>query len=202
MIRFGLGKQGHQQGGPDPAVHATPHKGPHPHLQSCRQHHLDQVRFSQVWDSFRIWGGGVGRAGALAPPLPRPQVCPWCGSPTRLGAPGARRALRPAGRVEWGGPGGEQAGAERACMLMSWAASLRTGAVAAGRAGAARQPERPPARASLAFPAPTPAPLPPETGPRPSAEYAGCSLLRRPRAAAALGDPGRPRGALSGRGWC
>ncbi|KAM5200485.1 polypeptide N-acetylgalactosaminyltransferase 9 isoform 2-T2 [Hipposideros larvatus] len=34
-------------------------------------------------------------------------------------------------------------------MLMSWAASLRTGAVAAGRAGAARQPERPPARPRL-----------------------------------------------------
>lgn len=89
-------------------------------------------------------------------------------------------------------------------MLMSWAAaSLRTGAVAAGRAGAARPPERPPGPRLPRLSRPQARPPPPGTGPRPSAEDAGCPLRARPRAAPARGDPGRRRpGALSGRGWC
>lgn len=92
-------------------------------------------------------------------------------------------------------------------MLMSWAAaSLRTGAVAAGRAGAARQPERPPGP-RLPLPSlPQARPPPPGTGPRPSAEDAGCPLraapgspcARGPRAAAA-GSAERARVVLKGQ---
>lgn len=95
----------------------------------------------------------------------------------------------PEGASREGGPAGEGAGP--ACMLMSWAAaSLRTGAVAAGRAGAARQPSAcRPAPPSFLW-APRPAPPPPRLGRAPLQRMPGAPCIRGPGQPLRVGNPG------------
>lgn len=125
----------------------------------------------------------LGRGPLSAGPRPRPTLLGRRErAPDLAPRGGGEGRVVPEGASREGGPAGEGAGPAR--MLMSWAAaSLRTGAVAAGRAGAARQPSAAGPRLRR-FPGPRGPPRRPRDWAAPL-----CGGCRVPPACAAAGSP-------------